>query len=218
MAEELIALLEKAAANPKPAAPASTAAGSGDASPARTGAAAGTGGCKTAAGGKPAVAAAGGMPGMVGGGLMGMPDPYMMVRSALLLPMFLLLHIIQCVWGWCGQSRLAQTSLAGPDFRAGHCTLHPKPLHGWSIAAAGHGRREPHASNESHAGCEFSCLNHALPSPSAGHGRREPHACGCHEPHAGNESHAGHEPNGGRNDAGHARCAQMGPQRAQSGQ
>lgn len=66
MAEELIALLEKAAANPKPAAPAP--ATGGGASPKRTGAAAG--GSK---------AAAGGMPGMVGAGLMGMPDPYMMV-------------------------------------------------------------------------------------------------------------------------------------------
>lgn len=71
VAEELIGLLEKAAANPKPAA--TTAAG--DTSPTRA-----AGG--KAAGGKPAVPAAAAVPGMVGAGLMGMPDPYMMVRFA----------------------------------------------------------------------------------------------------------------------------------------
>lgn len=71
VAEELIGLLEKAAANPKPA---STAA-AGDTSPTRA-----AGG--KAAGGKPAVPAAAAVPGMVGAGLMGMPDLYMMVRFA----------------------------------------------------------------------------------------------------------------------------------------
>lgn len=71
VAEELIGLLEKAAANPKPAA----TAAAGDTSPTRA-----AGG--KAAGGKPAVPAAAAVPGMVGAGLMGMPDPYMMVRFA----------------------------------------------------------------------------------------------------------------------------------------
>lgn len=75
VAEELLALLEKAAANPKPPA----AAGAG-ASPARPPAA--------GEGGAPAGAVPPGglvMPGMVGAGLMGMGDPFMMVSRLVTL-------------------------------------------------------------------------------------------------------------------------------------
>lgn len=69
VAEELLGLLQQAAANPKPATAAAAAAGGSNASPRS---------------GQPALPAAaamtGGMPGMVGAGLMGMPDPtFMMV-------------------------------------------------------------------------------------------------------------------------------------------
>ena len=110
VAEELIALLEKAAANPKPAAVPAPAEG-GDASPQR-------GAAGAAAGSKPAgaTAAPAAVPGMVGAGLMGMPDPFMMVslRSAAL---------------WCGA--------AGRRRRRKHCGA----LLSCSMPLGRHGRR-----------------------------------------------------------------------------
>lgn len=76
VAEELLGLLQQAAANPKPATAAAAAAGGSNASPRS---------------GQPALPAAaamtGGMPGMVGAGLMGMPDPTFMMGMNPMLAM-----------------------------------------------------------------------------------------------------------------------------------
>ena len=80
VAEEVLSLMEKAASAPPPAKPAPAAGADA--------AAAGVGG-KAAAPGM-GMGGGGGMPGMVGAGLMGMPDPFMMVggQAGALLPGF----------------------------------------------------------------------------------------------------------------------------------
>lgn len=78
VAEELLSLMEKAASAPPPAKSAAAAAAGADA-PAAVAPAAGEGGAAAVATAGMGMGGGGGMPGMVGAGLMGMPDSYMMV-------------------------------------------------------------------------------------------------------------------------------------------